>query len=104
MSLLDYNFAMLNAKTYLIGGAILMAGLFGSSLNAANMKGDGLACKTPQDLDAMTRSMIATGACHFIPSGTYVIIERAPFNNSICVRPLGEIDCFWVNHAQVINR
>jgi hypothetical protein len=93
---------MLNVKTYLIGGAILIVGLFGSSLNAANMKIDGLACKTPRDLDAMTRT--STGACHFIPRGTYVTIEKTPLNGSICVRPLGEIDCFWVYEGQVINR
>jgi len=93
---------MLNVKTCLIGGAISIVGLFGSSLNAANLKNDGLACKTPRDLDAMTRT--TSGACHSIPRGTYVIIEKTPLNGSICVRPLGENDCFWVYENQVINR
>jgi len=95
---------MVNVKTYLIGGAILIVGLFGSSLNAANMKIDGLACKTPRDLDAINKSVTtATGACHFIPRGTYVIIEKT-LNGPICVRALGEIDCSWVYEGQVINR
>jgi hypothetical protein len=102
MSLIDYNFAMPNAKTYLIGGTLLAVGLCGSSLNAANIKDYCLACRTPRDLDATTRS--APTACHFIPKGTFVVIERPRSNGAICVRVLGDIDCSWVYEGQVINR
>jgi hypothetical protein len=93
---------MKKSRIYLAGSAALMVGLFGSPLNAANMKVDGLACRTPQDLSAL--SPIATGACQFIPKGTFVVIERPPLNGSLCVRPLGGTNCLWVYEGQVINR
>ena len=95
-------FVMPNANTYLIAGTLLAVGLCGSSLNAANIKDYGLACRTPRDLDAMTRS--GPTACHFIPKGTFVVVERLSSNGSICVRALGDIDCSWVYEGQVINR
>jgi hypothetical protein len=95
---------MLNAKIGLIGGTLLAVSLCGSSLNAANMKNDGVGCKTPQDLYATTKSVLLTSACHFIPGGTFVIVERMPLNGPLCVRPQGEIDCLWVPQGNVINR
>ena len=99
----EYYELMLNVKTYIIGGPtlILMVGLFGSSINAANMRIDGLACKAQQDLDALRRTAMA---CQFIPKGTFVVVEKPALNGTICVRPLGEINCLWVYEGQVMNR
>ena len=93
---------MPNAKTYLIAGTLLTVGLCGSSLNAANIKDYGLACRTQRDLDETTRS--GPTACHYIPKGTFVVIERPSSNGTICVRAMGDTDCSWVFEGQVINR
>jgi hypothetical protein len=102
----DASFTAINkmrhVKSCLLGSAIVMVGLFGSPLKAANIKVDLLACKDPQDLDPLRRS--GTGGCLFIPKSTFVIVEKIPPNGLLCVRPLGATNCLWVYEGQVMNR
>jgi hypothetical protein len=92
---------MLDVKTYLIGCAILIIGLLSSPLNAANMRGDMLGCKNIRDFDPNRRS--GPDACQVLAKGTYVVVEKAA-SGSLCVRPLGGINCLWVYESQVMNR
>jgi hypothetical protein len=58
-----------------------------------------------RDMEAANKfasAYILNGQCRDLNKGTQVIVEELPFfSDNFCVRPAGEMNCFWTNKGWV---
>jgi hypothetical protein len=38
-----------------------------------------------------------TGGCRWFEGGEELYVDQQAFSDAICMRPKGEVDCYWIN-------